>query len=374
MHNNRRSLIDLHCHLGGAVPSAVLWEILCDSGLQTEFDSFNSLHRFLSVASGDIKSLDDFLGRYFHATELIQSSPQAANESAYQAVAKAYRRCTMVVQEHLAAQEDFPDEFIGMEIRYNPLKRIHGGRHTLGAIIMATIQGLQRVSMHYKVHTGILFSMGKELSYASNWTIVQAAVAFKGHGHLHGAHGVVGIDMAGPESTGVDTNLAWLKEVKKMVEHARSAGLGVTWHVAETARSGPDGLESILEHIRPNRIGHGIQLGKAKGLQRERLCKELREKNICLEICPTVNLVTRSIQSLEEIADLIRLLDAEKIPFCLNTDNPYLIRTNLLQEYEAMRGALGKDAYLLDQAQSHAKNSTFMTALKEASRPPFPNI
>ncbi len=373
MLKTHRSLIDLHCHLGGAVPSAVLWEILCDSGLQTEFDSFRSLHRFLSVAAGDIHSLDDFLGRYFHATELIQSSPQAANEAAYQAVAKAYRRCTMVAEEAPAA-DGSPDEFSGMEIRYNPLKRIHGGRHTLGAIIMATIQGLQRVSMHYKVHTGILFSMGKELSYASNWTIVQAAVAFKGHGHLHGAHGVIGIDMAGPESTGVDTNTVWLKEVRKMVQQARSVGLGVTWHVAETTHSGPDGLEQILEYIEPDRIGHGIQLGKAKGLQRDRLCQRLREKKVCLEICPSVNLVTRSIQSLEEIADLVRLLDAEKIPFCLNTDNPYLIRTNLLQEYESMRHVLGADAHLLEQTHAHAQNSTFMSALRDASKPPFPVV
>jgi adenosine deaminase len=371
MQFKNRSLIDLHCHLGGAVPSAVLWEILCDSGLHTEFDSFQSLHRFLSVAMGDIHSLDDFLGRYFHATELIQSSPQAANEAVYQSVAKAYRRCTVDAEIPGNPGAGSPS-FLGMEIRYNPLKRIHGGRHTLGAIIMATIQGLQRVSMHYKVHTGILFSMGKELSYANNWTIVQAAIAFKGNGHLHGAHGVMGVDMAGPESTGVDTNPAWLKEVSKMIEEVRSAKLGVTWHVAETAHSGPDGLECILDHIAPDRIGHGIQLGKAKGAQRDRLCKILRERNICLEICPTVNLVTRSVKSLEEIGDLIRLLDAEKVPFCLNTDNPYLIRTNLLKEYESIEHVLGDDAYLLDQAHQHAINSTFMTALKEASRPPFP--
>ena len=31
---------DLHIHLGGAVPSSVLWEILCDNGLRTEFVDF----------------------------------------------------------------------------------------------------------------------------------------------------------------------------------------------------------------------------------------------------------------------------------------------------------------------------------------------
>ncbi|HQU09616.1 MAG: hypothetical protein B7X06_03515 [Verrucomicrobia bacterium 21-51-4] len=349
-------MIDLHSHLGGAVPSAVLWEILCDSGLQTEFHTFEELHRYLTVSPGDIHDLDDFLGRYFHSTELIQSSPQAANESAYQAVAKAYRRSAIE----------------GMEIRYNPLKRLHGGRHTLAAIIMATIQGLQRVSMHYRVHTGIIFSMGKELPHASNWTIVQAAVAFASHGHLQGAHGVVGIDMAGPESTGVDTDPLWLKEAAKMVEQARAVGLGVTWHVAETPYSGPKGLECILDTIRPDRIGHGIQIGKAQGKDRKRICNKLRENNVCLEICPSVNLVTRSVGSLSEIADVIRILSEEGVPFCINTDNPYLIRTNLQREYELMQEALGADAHILAQAHTHAKRATFMRGLREGiqSLPP----
>tara|TARA_B100000989_G_scaffold294112_1_gene272536 strand:- start:151 stop:1203 length:1053 start_codon:yes stop_codon:yes gene_type:complete len=342
-------MIDLHCHLGGAVPSSVLWEILCDSGLQTEFRSFENLHQFLTVTSKDFHDLDDFLGRYFHVTELIQSSPHAASTAVYHAVAKAYRRA----------------EIKGMEIRYNPLKRVHGGHHTLGAIIMATVQGMQRVSMHYHVNTGMIFSMGKELSHASNWTIVEAAVAFCSHGNLNGAHGVVGIDMAGPESTGVDTDDEWLEEASRMVEHARAAGLGITWHVGETDASGVDGMEKIMEVIKPDRIGHGIVLRKAEGKQRERLCAMLRERNVCLEICPSVNKVTKSIDSFDEIADLIRMVDQENIPFCLNTDNPYLIHTNLSAEYDLMRKTLGADAGLLDQGPGHAKRASFMSGVRE---------
>ncbi len=41
---------DLHIHLGGAVPSAVLWETLGDNGLQTEFDNFTRFHDSLQDA------------------------------------------------------------------------------------------------------------------------------------------------------------------------------------------------------------------------------------------------------------------------------------------------------------------------------------
>ena len=53
---------DLHIHLGGAVPSSVLWEILCDNGLRTEYVDFTSFHDSLTARHDEVKSLDDFLG------------------------------------------------------------------------------------------------------------------------------------------------------------------------------------------------------------------------------------------------------------------------------------------------------------------------
>tara|TARA_B100001248_G_scaffold262503_1_gene258963 strand:- start:66439 stop:67464 length:1026 start_codon:yes stop_codon:yes gene_type:complete len=337
-------MIDLHVHLGGAVPAAVLWEILCDGGLQTEFGSFDKLQDYLTVRFDEILSLDDFLGRYFHATELIQSSPHAASVAAYQAIAKAYRRSRIQ----------------GMELRYNPLKRIREGMHTLDSIIMATIQGLQRASLHYGVKTGILFSLDKGGTLEGNWSIVEEAMRFRGQGGLRGAYGIVGIDIAGPESLGREHDKDWLAHMAAMFDEARKVGLGLSWHVGETAHTGPEAMINVIETIRPDRIGHGIELRKAQGKQRDHLCGLLRERQICLEICPTVNLVTRSIQDLKEIADLIRLLDKEHIPFCLNTDNPYIVNTNLQREYDLIAEVLGDDAHLLDQAKSYADQASFL--------------
>lgn len=337
-------MIDLHVHLGGAVPAAVLWEILCDGGLQTEFGSFDKLQDYLTVRSDEILSLDDFLGRYFHATELIQSSPHAAMAAAYQAIAKAYRRA------HIQ----------GMELRYNPLKRIRAGVNTLDSIIMATIQGLQRASLHYGVKTGILFSLDKGGTIEGNWMIVEEAVKFRSQGNLRGAYGVVGIDIAGSESLGKEHDKIWLSEMAKMFEEARKMGLGLSWHVGETPHTGPQGMINVIEAIKPNRIGHGIELRKAQGKELDRLCGLLREHQICLEICPTVNLVTRSIQDLKEIADLIRLVDKEQISFCLNTDNPYIVNTNLQREYDLIAKVLGQDARLLEKSRAYAEQASFM--------------
>ncbi|MEO5713251.1 MAG: adenosine deaminase [Luteolibacter sp.] len=337
---------DLHIHLGGAVPSSVLWEILCDNGLRTEYVDFNTFHDSLTARADDVKSLDDFLGRYFQVTEEIQSSPSAASVSAYQVVAKAYRRAQVKA----------------LELRFNPQKRMRHGLHTMDAIILAVMQGLERASLHYGVATGIILSLGRDLSLESNWQIIDAAIKWRSRGSLNGANGVVGIDMAGPESRALELSKPWMSEVSAMMEKARQAGLKITYHVGESEATGPEGMLKVIEAIRPDRIGHGIELRRATGKTKHKLIKLLREKNICLELCPTVNLVTRVIPDYACIANFVRDLAKHEIAYCINTDNPYLIHTNLKQEYEIIGDELGDDSKpLLDLSERHAADHQFIS-------------
>ena len=286
-----------------------------------------------------MKSLDDFLGRYFQLTEEIQSSPSAATVSAYQVVAKAYRR----------AQVD------SLELRFNPQKRMRHDLHTMDAIILAVIQGLERATLHYGVATGIIFSLGRDLSLEANWQIVEAAIRWRSRGSRNGANGVVGIDMAGPESRSLELSKPWLSEVTAMMEKARDAGLKITYHVGESSGTGPAGMLRVIEAIRPDRIGHGIELRNAEGKQRDALVTLLRKNAICLELCPTVNLVTQVVPDIACVAAFVRTLAAEDIPYCINTDNPYLVHTNLKREHEIIGDELGADAKpLLDLAVRHS--------------------
>ena len=337
---------DLHIHLGGAVPSSVLWEILCDNGLRTEYVDFTTFHDSLTARADDVKSLDDFLGRYFQVTEEIQSSPSAASVSAYQVVAKAYRRAQVQA----------------VELRFNPQKRMRHGLHTMDAIILAVMQGLERASLHYGVATGIILSLGRDLSLESNWLIIEAAIKWRSRGSLNGANGVVGIDMAGPESRSLELSKPWMSEVSAMMEKARNAGLKITYHVGESEATGPDGMLNVIESIRPDRIGHGIELRHAQGKTKDALITLLRENKICLELCPTVNLVTRVIPDYACIAQFVRDLAKSDIPYCINTDNPYLIHTNLKQEYEIIGDELGDDSKpLMDLSMRHALDHRFIS-------------
>ena len=76
-----------------------------------------------------------------------------------------------------------------------------------------------------------------------------------------------------------------------MVDTAREAGLGVTIHVGEEGgQTGRDEIAEVVEHLRPDRIGHGILAADD-----ETLMAQLRDGGIVLEICPTSNLLTKAL-------------------------------------------------------------------------------
>ncbi len=83
----------------------------------------------------------------------------------------------------------------------------------------------------------------------------------------------------------------------------------------------------IVEVMQPHRIGHGIQaVSSADAL------KMLKERNICVEICPTSNLQTHAVDGIEHLGRVLRTLIDTRILFTINTDNPYLSHTNLRHE------------------------------------------
>jgi adenosine deaminase/aminodeoxyfutalosine deaminase len=112
---------------------------------------------------------------------------------------------------------------------------------------------------------------------------------------------------------------------------AKSAGLRLTAHAGESM--GPESIWAALE-LGAERIGHGIAAA-----QDERLMRELRERDIPLEICITSNVVTGVVKRLEE-HPVRRLFDAG-VPITLNTDDPAMFRCTLTGEYELAARVFG---------------------------------
>ena len=106
--------------------------------------------------------------------------------------------------------------------------------------------------------------------------------------------------------------------------YARERGLHSVPHAGEWA--GPESIWGALHALRAERIGHGVQCVRDAGL-----VNYLREQQIPLEICPTSNVCTGAVASMEDHP--IRWLHDAGVYITLNSDDPPMFNTNLTNEY-----------------------------------------
>jgi adenosine deaminase len=329
-----RDLADLHIHVGGAVAPHVLWSIAHDQGFKLPVSSYWEFKELISARPGKVRSLDEYLAVLHQWTERIQSSPQAMERSVYEIIGKEYRSSRVSL----------------IELRFNPMKRNVGGERDLDHIVHAALRGMDRAVLEYGVRAGLIFCLAREFEPRLNEILVDKAIRYR-------RRGVVGIDLAGTEQHAVELRPAEVARYREMYARARAAGLKTTVHTGETARTGPEGVRAVLEQLEPHRIGHGIAAA-----QDERVMAMLRERGVVLEICPSSNLATRAVASVEELGEILQRFWRAGVKFTINTDGPYLLDTNLRREHELLREHLVLAHEQLEQAARWAEEATFVEA------------
>ncbi len=291
-------LAELHVHLGSSVDPAVMWEVAHAQGIRLPTKDYWRFVDMITVNPRRVKSFDDYLA-LFHWTELIQSSPQAIETSVYHTIAGAYRKNNITL----------------LELRFNPMKRNRGGERDLDQIMMAAVRGLDRASLEYPVKSGIIVCLDRTFDGHLNEILLEKALKFKNRG-------VVGIDIAGSSRRGFHYS-----DCKALYKRARKEGLGLTVHAGED--EGHNSVRDVLEHLEPQRIGHGVRATE----DRETL-DLLRERGVTLELCPSSNLNTRVVKGIGEMKRVFRELNKSGVKYTLNTDGPEMLLTNLRGEID----------------------------------------
>ena len=327
-----RELADLHIHVGGAVAPHILWSIAHDQGFKLPVADYWEFRELISARPGKVKSLDEYLAVLHTWTEKIQSSPQAMERSVYEIIGKEYRSSRVTL----------------IELRFNPMKRNVGGERDLDHIIHASLRGMDRAVLEYGVRAGLIFCLAREFDHRLNQILVEKAVKYR-------RRGVVGIDLAGTESDAVELKPAEVVRYRDLFAHARKAGLKTTVHTGETAGTGAEGVRAVVEELAPHRIGHGI-----RAAQDESVMALLRERGVVLEVCPSSNLATRAVGSLEELGVVLQALWRNGVKFTINTDGPYLLDTSLRREVELLRDNLLLANEQIEQAFRWAREASFV--------------
>jgi adenosine deaminase len=327
-----RELSDLHIHVGGAVAPHVLWSIAHDQGFKLPVSDYWEFRELVSARPGKVRSLDEYLAVMHQWTERIQSSPHALERSVYEVIGKEYRSSRVSL----------------IELRFNPMKRNEGGGRDLDHIIHAALRGMDRAVMEYGVRAGLIFCLAREFPADLNQIIVEKAAKYR-------RRGVVGIDLAGTERHALELSPTEADRYRTLFADARKAGLKTTVHTGETAGTGAEGVRAVVEQLQPHRIGHGICAARD-----ERVMDLLRERGVVLEICPSSNLATRAVSSLEELGSILGRFWKRGVKFTINTDGPYLLDTNMRSEVRMLREANVLSDEQIDQALEWAREATFI--------------
>ncbi len=319
--------VELHSHLGSAVHPSILWSIAHRQGIKLPTKNYWEFEEMITMsASEKNKNLVEMDRRFFHWTELIQSSPEAIEESVKSTIGGGYRKCNIVVHE----------------LRFNPMKRNRGGERDLDHIIMSAIWGMDKAVLEYpQVKAGIILMMDRTLEFAQNEIIVKKAIKYK-------AKGIIGVDLAGPNRK----NFSMQKHAG-LFALARKHGLGITVHTGEEAQL--EEMRYVVREIKPDRIGHGIQCHRDK-----QLMAEVVKNNITLEICPTSNLRNSVIENPQAMKKALLALVKNQVKFTINTDGPEMYKSNILAEQEFLLKNKILTAKQLLQTLAWAQEASFI--------------
>jgi adenosine deaminase len=330
--SSSEGLAELHTHLGGAVASEIMWTLAHEQGIALPVKDYWEFDQLVTVSDPrgvpDLEALDQI----YKWTELIQSSPLAVERSVHAAIGGAYRSQRITT----------------LELRFNPMKRNRGGERDLDHIIMAAVRGLDRAGLEYpQVRAGLILMMDRTFTHRQNEVIVEKAIRYA-------PRGIVGIDIAGPRPDGAGPYP--YRELLPLVQQAREAGLGVTIHVGEEGGEyGIAEIREVLSSLRPDRIGHGILAAKDA-----KLMTQICEAEIVLEICPTSNLLTKSLADEDALRDTFRAFSEHGVPFTIATDGPEMMRTHLRDEFELLLRIGAVDESELNEANRRGHESAFV--------------
>ena len=313
-------MIDLHLHFDGSLLPRTVLELAQEQNIVLPASDPDELKLFLCAPS-DCGSLNEYLEKFDLPLLVLQTK-------------EAVRKAMYVLTSSLKEQG-----LLYAEIRFAPQLHTKKGM-TQEETVKAAIQGMQEAlaGSFFKAKL-ILCCMRGADNREENLLTVRTAAAFLGRG-------VAAVDLAGAEA------LFPTEDFAEVFALAKELGVPYTIHAGEA-----DGPESIWAALRmgASRIGHGVRACEDKELM-----EVLRERQIPLEMCPSSNVQTKAVPSLEEhpVLDYLR----RGLLVTVNTDNMTVSDTTEEREYGLLSQRLGMTKEEHKKLLLNAADAAFLTA------------
>jgi len=283
---------ELHCHLDGSMRLETMLELAKAQGKMEVLpaDSLEGLREELRAVE-ESDSLEAYLAWFQYTIPLLQT-PDAIARAAYE-----------------LAADNAAENVRYLEVRYSPILHVEEDL-SLEEVNDAVLQGLSRAEQDLDITTTLIICGLRDRFESASMRLAEMAVEYK-------HEGIVAFDLAGGEAGNPP------KGHLHAFYHARNNLLNLTIHAGEAW--GPDSIRQALFYCGAHRIGHGISLRKDPELM-----QYFADHRIPLEICPSSNVHTQAVPSLE--AHPIETYVASDIPVTVNTDNRLFSRTSVTEE------------------------------------------
>jgi len=155
-----------------------------------------------------------------------------------------------------------------------------------------------------------------------------------------------------------------VKPFRSVLEHLSKSGLGIEVHAGEWV--GPESIWDALENGFPRRIGHGVA-----AFDEPELLETIRKQDIHIEICPTSNVKTGSVTSIEK-HPVRQALDMG-LNFSINTDDPGPFECTLTSEFELLTEKFGFTCENFKKVYENSLKSRFQKQLRYIDENLFAN-
>lgn len=288
--------VDLHLHLDGSLPLKTILSLADKQKIPLPTYDPIALCSYVSVPP-NCSNLNEYLRCFKLPLQLLQTP-----EALFQAV---YDLCEELTLQQVAYAE----------IRFAP--QLHTRQSlTQTEAVEAVLAGLKKAQRNFPLQSQlILCCMRIPDPQTENFETLCVAEKFLGQG-------VCAVDLAGAEALFPTQNYA------ELFQEARKRGLPFTIHAGEAA--GSASIQNALD-FGAHRIGHGIRC-----MENASLMKQLKQRQIPLEICPKSNLDTKAIPGGISHYPLMNLLE-QGLFITINTDNMTVSGTTLAQEFALLK-------------------------------------
>lgn len=302
----------LHLHFTGSMRPSTLWELAAERGIRLP------------------RSLTDDVALQVEPTRRGWFRFQRQYDAA-RAVVDSEGAMRRIVHE--AAEDDAAEGSGRLELQVDPTSYAPfvGG---LTPAIEIILDQAELSSRETGVDIGIIIAASRTRHPLDARTLARLAAKNVGP--------VVGFGLSNDERRGDTAAFGFAFRI------AREAGLSAVPHGGELL--GPSHIHEVVEHLRPDRLGHGV-----RAADEPELLARIVDLGIGLEVCPGSN---ASLGVVREATDVpLRHLVEAGAQIALGADDPLLFNSRLLDQYETARQMGFDDAELAELAAASIRIS-----------------